>query len=327
MRFIGLEEHFRTPEITAALGRLGPHQRDDSMHVLENAEKKAKLEDLGDERLRQMDLIGLDMMVLSVTTPSTQALPPEEAVRLSQQANDRLAATIKAHPDRYSGFATLPTPDPTAALEELERSVKELGLKGAMIHSRTGDRYLDKEEFRPILGKAAELGVPIYLHPEIAPRAVRALYYDGFSDDLSVGFACGGWGWHADTAVASLRLILSGVFDEFPSLNVILGHWGEMLTFYLDRAASLGRWTPNLKKSVPDYFRHNFYVTGSGIYSTPYLLRAIEVMGADRVMYSTDYPFQFHPLMGRTFLENAPIAYEDKHKIAHQNAETLLKLV
>ena len=270
MRFIGLEEHFRTPEMSAALAALGPEQRDDSLPILESAETKARLEDMGEDRLRQMDIVGLDMMVLSVTTPAAQALPSEQAVPLARQSNDRLASAVRAHPDRYSGFATLPTPDPQAAVQELERAVQELGLKGAMIHGRTGDRYLDKEEFRPILAKAAELGVPIYLHPQIAPRAVRALYYDGFDENLSVGFACGGWGWHADAAISALRLIVAGVFDEFPSLQIILGHWGEMVTFYLERATSLGRWTPTLKRPIADYFRHNFFVTGSGIYSTPY---------------------------------------------------------
>jgi len=144
--------------------------------------KKARLEDIGEDRLREMKIVGLDMMVLSVTTPAAQALPSEQAVPLARQSNDRLASAVRAHPDRYSGFATLPTPDRQAAVQELDRAVQELGLKGAMIHGRTGDRYLDKEEFRPILAKAAELGVPIYLHPQIAPRAVRALYYDGFDE-------------------------------------------------------------------------------------------------------------------------------------------------
>jgi len=274
-----------------------------------------------------MDVIGLDLMVLSVTTPGTQVLAPEEAVLLARQANDRFAAAVKAHPDRFSAFATLPTPDPAAAAREFRRAVQELGLKGAMIHGRKGDRYLDHEEFRPLLAVAAEFGVPIYIHPQIAPKPVRALYYDGFDPKLSVGLAAGGWGWHVEAGVTAIRLIVAGVFDQFPNLQVILGHWGEMITFYLERAAGISRWTQNLKLPVADYFRHNFHVTASGMYYTSYLTRAIEVMGVERVMYSTDYPFQYHSDgMARHFLEEAPLSLDDKTRIAHANAEKLLKL-
>ena len=327
MRIIGLEEHCWTPEIGQALAGLGPEQRDDSVALFQTPEIIARLEDLGEGRLRQMDLIGLDHMVLSVTTPATQVLPPDEAVFLSRQANDRLAAAVKAHPDRFSAFATLPTPDPAAAAQELRRAVQDLGFCGAMVHGRTGDRYLDHEDFRPLLAAAADLAVPIYIHPQIAPKPVRALYYDGFGPKLSVGLAAGGWGWHVEAGVTAIRLIVAGVFDQLPSLQVILGHWGEMITFYLERAAGISRWTQNLKLPVADYFRHNFHVTASGMYYTPYLLRAIEVMGVERVMYSTDYPFQYHgDGMARHFLEEAPLSFDDKARIAHANAETLLKL-
>lgn len=177
MRIIGLEEHFITPEISDALNRLGPEERDDNAPMFQSKEMARKLQDLGEDRLRQMDRVGLDLMVLSVTSPGTQALPSEQAVPLAIQANDRLAAAVKAHPDRLAGFATLPTPDPQAAVQELERCVQGLGFRGAMINGRTRERYLDHADFRPLLQKAADLGVPIYLHPQIAPRPVRALYY------------------------------------------------------------------------------------------------------------------------------------------------------
>ena len=327
MRIIGLEEHCWTPEIGEALARLGPEQRDDSVALFQTSEIVARLEDLGEGRLRQMDVIGLDHTVLSVATPGTQVLPPDQAVALARQANDRLAGAVRAHPDRFSAFATLPTPDPATAAREFKRAVQDLGLKGAMIHGRTEDHYLDHEDFRPVLAVAAELAVPIYIHPQIAPKAVRALYYDGFGPKLSVGLAAGGWGWHVEAGVTAIRLIVAGVFDQFPSLQIILGHWGEMITFYLERAAGISRWTETLKLPVEDYFRHNFHVTASGMYSTPYLMRAIEVMGVDRVMYSTDYPFQYHADgMARSFLEKAPLSFDDRAKIAHSNAEKLLKL-
>ena len=329
MRIIGLEEHCWTPEIAAALEKLRPEDQDDSLRVFQTQKVVGRLQDLGEGRLKEMDRIGLDMMVLSVTSPATQSLPPNEAVPLARQANDRMAAAVKAHPDRLAGFATLPTPDPKAAVEELQRAIGDLGFAGAMIHGRTRDRYLDCPEYRPILGKAAELNVPIYLHPQIPPRQIRALLYDGFDERLSIGFACGGWGWHADAGVAILRLILSGVFDEFPSLQFILGHWGEMVMTYLERADGISRWTGKLlKKPVAEYYRGNCYVTGSGIYSTRYLQEAVEVMGVDRVMYSSDYPFQYHgDGTARAFLESAPLSFDEKAKIAHINAEKLLRLL
>lgn len=327
MKIIGLEEHFITPEIADALNALPPEQRDDAFSFYHNDLIRQRLFDLGDERLRQMDLIGLDVMVLSATTPATQILPPAQAVPLARQANDRLATAVRAHPDRLAGLATLPTPDPVAAAQELTRAVQELGFKGAMLNGRTHEKYLEHPDFRPLLAEAARLGVPLYLHPQIAPRPVRQWYYDGFSPELSISFAAGGWGWHLEAGITALRLILAGVFDELPGLQIILGHWGEMVAFYLLRANEMTPALGHLKKSVAEYFRQNFYVTGSGIYSTSYLQRAIEVMGVDRVMYSTDYPFQYHPDgTARDFLEQAPLPFDDRAKIAHGNAERLLKL-
>ena len=327
MRIIGLEEHFTTPEIAQALQNLPPDQRDDSQMMSSDEAIKRRLLDFGDERLRQMDDIGLERMVISVTTPATQILPPSEAVPLARQANDRLADAVKAHPDRYSGFATLPTPDPAAAVSELERCVQELGFVGVMLNGRTGDKYLDAPEYRPLLAKAAELRVPLYIHPQIAPRPVRAFYYDGFEEKVSIAFASAGLGWHYEAGITGLRLILGGVFDELPGLQIILGHWGEAVLFYSERINKLSEFTENLSRPVADYFRSNFYVTGSGIYHTPYLLRCIEILGADRVMYSSDYPFEFGGRgLGKNFLEQAPISYDDKLKIAHINAEKLLRL-
>ena len=325
MKIIGLEEHFWTPEIAAALNR--PGQREASMDLYQDPALLRRLQDLGDDRLRQMDLVGLDMMVLSVTTPATQALPPEQAVPLARQANDRLAAAIRAHPDRYAGLATLPTPDPAAAVVELQRAVQELDLRGAMIHGRTGDKPLDHADFRPLLAAAAALDVPIYLHPQIPPPPVRAQYYDGFDPALSLSFATSGWGWHLDAGVAALRLILSGVFDELPTLQVILGHWGEMVTFFLERANLLTAQAKALKMPVADYYRRHFYVTPGGMFSPRYLQQAIEVLGSERVLFATDYPFVYHPDgTARRFLEQAPISAEDRANVAHRNAEKLLKL-
>ena len=323
MKIIGLEEHFHTPEILAALRRAN----DETMLLFKEGPTQDRLLDLGEGRLREMDRIGLDRMVLSLTSPATQALPPAEAVPLARQANDRLAAAVRAHPDRFSGFATLPTPDPAAAVAELRRCVQELGFCGAMLHGRTGERYLDHPDFRPLLAEAAALGVPLYLHPQVPPRAVREVYYDGFGEALSNVFATGGWGWHLDAGIGALRLMVAGVFDEHPDLQIILGHWGETVAFFLERANQITPQLPAGRQSVADCFRQHFSVTGSGIYHLPYLLSAIEVMGIDRVLYSTDYPFVYHPDgLARQFLEDAPLSEADKAKIAHGNAERLLKL-
>ena len=328
MRIIGLEEHFWTPEVADALRALPPENGDNDL-LLHQPEfiSNALGDGLGEKRLRAMDLAGVDMMVLSLTSPGTQALPPEQAVPLARGANDYLAQAVKAHPDRLAGWATLPTPDPDAAAQELERAVGELGFVGACTHGRTGNDYLDHERFRPILAKAAELNVPIYLHPQVPPKSVRQQYYDGFDPKVSTAFATSGWGWHADVGVGALRLILAGVFDEFPNLQFVVGHWGETILFYLDRIASLSQAATHLKRPVDEYFRHHFYVGGAGIYSTPYLLRVIEVMGIDRVVSSSDYPYRYFPDgRARSFIEEAPISLEAKHKIAHENAEKLLRL-
>ncbi len=328
MRIIGLEEHFWTPEVANALRALPPEQGDNDLILHQpRAIADALTDGLGEKRLKAMDLAGVDMMVLSLTSPATQALPPTQAVPLARQANDYLAKAVKAHPDRLAGWATLPTPDPDAAVQELERSVQELGFVGACIHGRTGDDYLDHEKFRPILAKAAELNVPIYLHPQMPPKAVRQHLYDGFDQKLSNTFATSGWGWHADTGIGAMRLILAGVFDEYPNLQFVLGHWGETVLFFLDRIADMSKMATHLKRPIDEYFRQHFYVGGAGIYSTPYLLQAIEIMGIDRVVASTDYPYRYFPDgRARTFIEEAPTSLENKHKIAHLNAEKLLRL-
>lgn len=328
MKLIGLEEHFITPELAQATNDLPPEQVGSFFQLFKGGPVQDRLLDLGDDRLRQMDLLGLDRMVLSVSAPGVELLAAPLAVALARQANDRLAAAVRAHPDRYAAFAALPTPDPAAAGAELQRAVQELGCCGALVNGRTADnKYLDHPDFRPLLAMAAALNVPIYLHPQVPPAAVRAVYYDGFGPELSAAFAGGGWGWHLDAGIGALRLILSGVFDELPDLQIVLGHWGEMVTFYLERADVMTPVAKHLKKSVAEYFRQHFYVTGSGINTTAYLLRAVEVLGADRVMFSTDYPYRYDSEdTGREFLAQAPLSFDDKAKISHRNAERLLKL-
>jgi len=323
MKIITLEEHFKLAETPKAMAKLLPGGGT-GLHFPSFDPPDSQLEDLGAGRLQQMDALGIDVQVLS--PPGMQTFPAAEAVALARDANDQLAAAIAAHPDRFAGFATLPTPDPQAAAAEFERAVHQLGLKGAMIYGRTGDRFLDDPAFRPILEAAEALDVPIYLHPGITTKAVRDVYYAGFDPLVSASFAAFGWGWHMETGIHALRMILGGVFDRYPRLQLILGHWGEMIPFYLARFdESLNPVTKYLQRPVADYFLQQMYVTPSGMFTLPPFLLTLQIIGADRILYALDYPFIQDP-HARTFLETAPISPADKEKIAHGNAEKVLKL-
>jgi uncharacterized protein len=318
VRVIAIEEHFWTDGIRAATEPGRP--------VPALADIAAKLGDLGERRLADMDAAGIDVQVLSVNTPATQNLDAAAAIPLARDANDRLAGAVAAHPDRFAGFATLPTADPGAAAAELERAVNVLGFKGAMIHGHTRGRFLDDPAYSPVLERAEALGVPIYLHPAFPVPAVMEAYYSGLDPRVGAVLATNAWGWHAETGLHALRLIAGGVFDRFPGLRVVIGHMGENVPFSLARADE--RLTPvatHLKRSVAEYFRENFYVTTSGYFTDPPLLCALMVLGADRIIFSVDYPFSDN-VAARAFLERAPVSPADREKIAHGNAERLLGL-
>ena len=288
-----------------------------------------QLSETGEPRLRDMDAMGMDMQVLSVTTPGTQVLDLQEAVDLARDANDALSRIVAARPDRYQCFATLPTPDPAAAAEELERCVVELGHRGAMLHGRTGEKFIDHPDFAVIFDKAAELHVPIHLHPQQPLPAVRNAYYTaGLPAPIAQAFASTAWGWHIETAVNAIRLILSDAFARAPGLQVILGHWGELTTFFLERIDEmLNVFSRDAPVPFAQTFRDHCYLAPSGMWSYQMLSHALAEVGADRIVFSIDYPFIL-PLdgAGRRFLEQAPISPADKHRIGHLNAERLLRL-
>ena len=306
-------------------GTVEPRWRDDSSSFLPpGGEMERRLHDLGDERIRLMDQSGVDVQILSLTTPGVQNLSPSKARDTASRVNDLIAATVAGRPDRFGGFATLATPDGTAAARELERAVTQLGLHGAMVFGRTRDRNADALDFEPIYEAAAALGVPLYLHPQIPDRPVRQSVYSGLGDEIDLTLAMGGIGWHFDTGVQLLRMILSGVFDRHPDLQVIVGHWGEVVLFYLERINVLSRVAGGLRQPVGDYFRTNVFVTPSGIFSQRYLRWAIEVLGVDRILFSTDYPYVYEGDSGaRAFLDKADLRPEERHKIAHGNWERL----
>jgi predicted TIM-barrel fold metal-dependent hydrolase len=249
---------------------------------------------------------------------------PEEAGLLQRSINDLIAGTVSQWPDRFQGFATLATADPEAAAAELRRAVTQLGLNGAMLFGRTRDRNLDHRDNWPIFEAAAALRAPLYIHPQSPVPAVRDALYSGFGDDADAAFATFGLGWHYETGLQILRMVLAGVFDRFPDLQVITGHWGEVVLFYLERIDGLDR-AVKLERPISDYFRRNVSVTPSGMWSERYLRWALEVLGPGRIMFSSDYPYRFTPGgSARRFLETADLSDADRTAIAHGNWERMV---
>jgi predicted TIM-barrel fold metal-dependent hydrolase len=313
MRVIAIEEHFTTEDLIGAEGADG-------------GGPTAKLLELGEGRIADMDAAGVDVQVISTRAPAVQNLSATDAVPLARAANDRLAEAVAAHPDRFAGFATLPTPAPAEAAAELERTVREYGFKGAILHGHTSGRFLDAEEFRPILECAEGLGVPLYLHPTPPIPAVFDAYFGGLAAPVAGALAKAGWGWHAEAGLHALRLMVSGVFDRYPTLQMIIGHMGEYLPFSIARAdTALRAVTGHLGRSVADYFTQNFHITTSAYFTLPPLQCAMSVVGVDRIMFAVDYPF-CTAVDGVDFLRSVPLSDVDRAKIAHVNAERLLTL-
>lgn len=323
MRIIGLEEHFVTADVLAAWHALDPQWQDVALKASSEGQTARRLADLGPERFAAMDDTGLDVQVLSLSAPGVQSLVPAEATALQVAANDVLADAVRAHPDRLQGFAALATPAPDAAARELERAVTTLGFRGALLSGRTRERSLDHPSFSPIFEAAAALRAPLYLHPQTPPPAVRAAYYNGFADATDAAFATFGIGWHYEDGVQLLRLILGGVFDRYPGLQVVVGHWGEVVLFYLERLEQLAA-VARLPRPMADYVRQHVLVTPSGLFSHRYLRWAAEVVGVERILFSTDYPFETAPRGGaRRFLEEADLSQADREKIASGNWDRL----
>ncbi|MFD9701654.1 amidohydrolase family protein [Lentzea sp. NPDC059081] len=322
MTLVAIEEHWIHPALTTALGDL-PHP-DESLAFNEMGDHSQRLADLDEGRIATMDAQGIDVSVLALTPPGTQALPPEQAVSHSRTANDIAAAAVDRHPTRFRALSTVPLSAPEHVVGELVRA-KGLGHVGTMVYGRSGDRFLDDPAYDEFFAAAAELGQPVFLHPQIPSDAVRDASYRGFGELTDLALATFGWGWHLDAATAALRLILRGTFDRHPALQVVLGHWGEMLLFWLDRADSLSR-VGDLKHPVSHYVRTNFHITASGMLNPALLRHALSVTTADRLIFSTDYPFQ-HP--GRdeidTFLGHFG-SDEDRRKFSSANAAALFGL-
>jgi hypothetical protein len=326
MKIIAVEEHWNSASIRDALARLPGGARDESVAFNTMSDNQARLEDVGQGRVEAMDAAGIDVSVLSVVTPATQALPAADAVALARDANDEAADALRAHPARFRALATLPTSDPQAAAAELERCATRLGHAGAMIHGRTGPRPLDDPAYDDLLAAAARLRQPVFIHPQIPSDQLRDAAYRGLDPLIDLALATFGWGWHMDTGLAALRLILRGTFDRHPGLQLVLGHWGEMLLFWTDRADSLSGIAKHLQRRVPDYIKANIHITSSGMLQERLLRHTLDFTSADQVLFSTDYPFhQPSAAAVRQFFDAIPDP-ADRSKIASGNAEALFHL-
>jgi uncharacterized protein len=325
MRTITLEEHFATPAFLDGPGR----------DLKEQAEKfndaRAKrlipqLCDLGDKRIAEMDAAGIDMQIVSLTAPGLEQLETADAIALAGDTNDFLAAAIKKNPQRIGGFAALPITAPDKAAAELERRVRAQKFAGAIINGHHRGRYLDDKFFWPILECAEQLGVPIYLHPTKPPKPVIDASFGGFSPLVSEIFSGPGWGWHIETAVHLLRIVLGGVFDRYPKLQFVIGHLGEGLASMFQRVDVMAPAVTKLKRPVTAYLRDNVHYTFSGFNFAPtFLSLLLELGGVERMMFSADHPYQ--PMAkARAFLEQLPVSAADKERIAHGNAEKLFGL-
>ena len=324
MKVIAIEEHFITPLYREKVGA----NEFRNFYLKSRGEQLGhdiveQNSDLGAERLAHMDAAGVDVEVLSFGSPGPQAFGAEVAIPMARDANDRLYQAIQRNPGRFAGFAALPTADPEAAAQELERCVSKLGFKGAMIHGHTRGSFLDERKYWTIFERAQALGVPIYLHPTLPhPEAVKA-YFEGYEE-----LARAGWGFAVDTSCHFLRIVFAGVFDAYPRLRIILGHLGEGLPFAMHRlndhtwrsAARRG-----LKKTPLQYIRENLLVTTSGNWYEPAFLCTLLALGADSILFAIDWPYEANKT-GMEFLRKLSISDADKEKIAHGNAERLLGL-
>jgi len=325
MRIIAIEEHFSSPPYRQ---RVASNEARSFYMTSRSAQLGhdigAELDDLGETRLRHMDETGVDLQVLSFNGPVAPGLPASDAVALAKALNDRLAAAIAAHPQRFGGFAALPMASPDAAADELERCVKDLKFAGAMIHGHTGGRFLDDRAFWPVLARAERLGVPVYLHPALPhPGALKA-YFEGFEDII----ARPGWGFAVDTSIHFLRVLFAGVFDAYPKLQFIMGHLGEGLPFAMHRLndhtyqAAKRR---GLAKTPLEYIRDHLHVTTSGNWYEPAFVCTLLAMGADRILWAIDWPYEANRT-GMAFWNNINLSDADREKMAHGNAERLLRL-
>jgi hypothetical protein len=329
MRIVALEEHYVVPDIVAGISPAAIARRGFPGPDFPWAQttKRSELADLGDARLGDMDASGITTQVLSVAGPGADLVPGQPGIDLARAYNDALAEACARHPTRYRGFAHLPLLSPEAAADELQRTVNDYGFHGVLVNGATEGIFLDDPRFEPVLARAEELDLPIYLHPGIPTEPVRAAYYDNLPGNFSFTLALSAWGWHADTAIHTLRMVLSGALDRHPGLKLVIGHMGEALPFMLDRIDETTAATAktHLRRSVRQTILDQVWITTSGFFTMVPFMAALMSFGADRIMFSVDYPFASNA-RARAFLDALPVSPADRAKIAHGNADRLLRL-
>ena len=329
MRIVALEEHFTVPRIVAGIapdaitrrGFPGPGV------VWGQTIKRNELADLGDARLADMDASGITVQVLSVAGPGADLVPGQTGIDMARAYNDALAVACARHPDRFRGFAHLPMLAPEAAADELERTVKDLGFHGVLVNGATDGRFLDDPAFEPILARAEALDLPIYIHPGIPTQPVRDAYYSNLPGNFGFIMTQAAWGWHAETAIHTLRLVLSGALDRHPRLKIVIGHMGEALPFMLDRIdeTTANEAKSHLSRSVKQTLVDQVWLTTSGFFTMVPFMAALMTFGVDRIMFSVDYPFASNA-RAKAFLDALPVSAADRAKIAHGNADRLMRL-
>ena len=320
---IGLEEHFAVEETLDDPKPLFPDE--------DWPELKSRMADIHGRRLRLMDEYGMEMMILSLNAPAVQRfLDPKKANELARRANDFLAEEVRKRPDRFQAIAALPMQDPELATREMERAVKDLGFRGALVngfsqaHDPDSMLFYDLPQYWPFWDMVAKLDVPFYLHPR-SPLPSQARCYEGHSWMLGPA-----WAFAQETAVHSLRLMASGLFDKYPHLQIIIGHMGEGLPYSIWRVDNCNAWVHKrhdykAKKKIADYFQNNFYITTSGNFRTQTLIDAMLEIGADRIMFSTDWPFE-NIDHAAVWFDAVTISEADRVKIGRTNAIRLFKL-
>src|ERR1700733_14523944 len=286
-----------------------------------------RLQDLGERRLADMDAAGIDRQVISLTAPGPQIFDTDRAVAMATLANDQLADACRRHPDRFTGLTAVAPQDPAGAAKEIERGASTLGFKGVIINSHTRGEYLDDPKFWPIFEAAEALGTPVYLHPNSPSRGLIGPLLDAGLDGAIFGFA-------VETGLPLLRLIVAGVFDRFPRLKLVVGHLGEALPFWLSRldymheasvrSQRYARMRP-LEARPSDYMRRNVWVTTSGMAWAPAILFSRDVLGAERVLYAMDYPYQY-VAAEVTVHDDLPLTPDEKKALFQTNAEQVFGL-
>jgi predicted TIM-barrel fold metal-dependent hydrolase len=328
MRVVALEEHFSVPSQVRRIDpdairrrgfrpRRAPTDRPNPLELLS---------EIGEKRLKSMDDAGITVAVLSNSGPGPDLVRGSDGIDMAQEMNAYLAEVINRFPGRFAGFATLPMQSPEACGIELVRAVKDLNFVGALINGTTEGRFLDHPSYDQLLAAAVELDVPIYVHPHLPPEPVRQAYYSDLEPGAGRVLESAAWGWHSETAIHVLRMVLAGTLDKYPKLKLIIGHMGEMLPVMLARIDEVSALdVEHLKRPISRQILDQVWITTSGVFTQPPFIAALQTFGIDRVMFSVDYPYTPNE-NGRQFLDDVSLPPEQMAKLAHGNADTLLRL-